>query len=254
MQVQSVRRAFEVLEKMTDADGPVTASHLSSVADLPLPDVRRLLCTLSTLGYLVLLGRSGYVLGPRLVRLGEVANEQFGAQARPHLKTLVDKLGESANMAVLYFDAIVYVAHVSSPHAMRTSIEVGQRAYPHATGVGKAILAELPEDRVRTIVPRTGLAAPTQRSIRNLDDLLAEITKIRERGYSIDEGEQEAGVRCYAVAIPNSPTPAAISVSGPALRIGEGFAERALPVLRAVAASISSDLHLDWQEAKVRSI
>lgn len=240
--VQSVERVFELLELITDSGDDVTLSALSASTDLPLPTIHRLLRTLVVLGYARQLSNRRYALGPRLIRLGDGANKQFGALARPQLQSLVDRLGESANMAVLNSDMIVYIAQVPSLHSMRMFTEVGRRAHLHDTGAGKAILAELPEERVRAIAARTGLPTPTEHSIGNVDDLLAEITRIKVRGYSVDDGEQEIGVRCYAMAIPDAPTPMAISVSGPVARVDDSFAERAIPLLREAVASIAVEL------------
>ena len=241
--VQSVERAFELLELINDAGGEVTLSELSSSTDLPLPTIHRLLRTLVVLGYSRQLPNRRYVLGPRLIRLGEGANKHLGVLARPELKWLVDRLGETANMAVLDSDMVVYIAQIPSLHSMRMFTEVGRRVNLHDTGVGKAILAQLPESAVRGIVARVGMPTPTERSIDNVDALLIDLGKIRERGYSIDDGEQEIGVRCYAVAVPDAPTPTAISVSGPLSRVDDAFAARAVPLLRQAAAAISTELN-----------
>ncbi|WP_299168785.1 IclR family transcriptional regulator [uncultured Arthrobacter sp.] len=242
--VQSVERVFELLELITDAGGEVTLSELSSSTDLPLPTIHRLLRTLVMKGYARQLPNRRYALGPRLIRLGEGANKQLGALARPQLKMLVDRLGETSNMAVLDSDMVVYIAQVPSSHSMRMFTEVGRRAHTHDTGVGKAILAQLDNDAVRNIVTRAGMPTPTEKSIASVDQLLAELDNIRERGYSIDEQEQELGVRCFAMAVPNAPTPTAISVSGPISRVDEGFADKAIPLLRSAAQAISEDLNL----------
>lgn len=240
--VQSVERVFELLELVTDAGGDVTLSELASSTDLPLPTIHRLLRTLVSLGYARQLPNRRYALGPRLIRIGEGASRQFGALARPQLKTLVDELGESANMAVLDGNMIVYVAQVPSLHSMRMFTEVGRRAHMHDTGVGKAILAQLPDDTVRGIVARAGMPTPTEFSIGDVDDLIAELDRIRERGYAIDDQEQEIGVRCFSMAVPDAPTPTAVSVSGPISRVDEAFGERAVPKLRIAAQAISAEL------------
>jgi IclR family acetate operon transcriptional repressor len=237
--VQSVERVFELLELITDAGGDVTLSELSSSTDLPLPTIHRLLRTLVALGYIRQLPNRRYALGPRLIRLGEGANKQLGALARPQLKSLVDRLGETSNMAVLDSD----MAQVPSLHSMRMFTEVGRRAHTHDTGVGKAILAQLDDEVVRGIVTRTGMPTPTAKSIGDFDALIADLNRIRERGYSIDEEEQELGVRCFAMAVPNAPTPTAISVSGPVSRVDQSFADRAVPLLREAAQAISDELN-----------
>ncbi|ASN52943.1 MULTISPECIES: IclR family transcriptional regulator [Sinomonas] len=241
--VQSVERVFELLELITDAGGDVTLSELSSSTELPLPTIHRLLRTLVALGYVRQLPNRRYALGPRLIRLGEGANKQLGALAQPQLKMLVDKLGETANMAVLDSDMVIYVAQVPSPHAMRMFTEVGRRAHTHDTGVGKAILGELGDEQVRSIVSRQGMPTPTPYSIGDVDSLLSDLDKIRARGYAIDEQEQEIGVRCFSMAVPHAPTPTAISVSGPISRVDEAFGERAVPLLRQAAEAISAELN-----------
>lgn len=242
--VQSVERVFELLELITDAGGSATLSELAATAGLPLPTIHRLLRTLVKLGYARQLPTRRYVLGPRLIRLGEGAGKQLGALATPVLRKLADEVGETANMAVLDSDQVLYIAQAPSRHSMRTFTEVGRRAHSHATGVGKAILAQLTDEQVRGIVARTGLPAATPASIPSIEGLLADLAIIRERGYAIDEQEQELGVRCFAAAVPDAPTPTAISVSGPVSRVDEAFGERAVPLLQAAAREISGDLAL----------
>lgn len=240
--VQSVERVFELLELITDADGEVTLSELAGSTELPLPTIHRLLRTLVGMGYARQLANRRYALGPRLIRLGEGASKQLGAIARPQLARLVDALGETANMAVLDSDMIVYVGQVPSKHSMRMFTEVGRHAHTHATGVGKAILAQLDDDVVRGIVGRAGMPVATPKSIGDIDSLLADLERIRERGYAIDEQEQEIGVRCFAVAVPSAPTPSAISVSGPVSRVDEAFAKRAIPLLTGAAHALTREL------------
>src|SRR5471030_3156075 len=103
---------------------------------------------------------------------------------------------------------------------MRMFTEVGRRVLPHCTGVGKALLSALSDDQVRAILARTGMPAQTEHTITSPDALVAELALVRERGYAIDDAEQEPGVRCVAVPVPSRlPGNAAISVSGPSSRV-----------------------------------
>jgi len=238
--VKSVTRVFDLLELIADAGGDVTLSELSASAELPLPTIHRLLRTLVSLGYARQLANRRYALGPRLVRLGEAANRKFGRIAMPQLKDLVERLGETANLATIDGDRVIYVSQAPSPHAMRMFTEVGRRSHLHSTSVGKAILADMDDARVREIVARTGLPANTEHTITDVDALLADLAETRKRGYAIDDNEQEIGVRCYAMAVPDMPTLTAVSVSGPVARIDDAFAERAIPVLSEVVAEISA--------------
>ena len=240
--VQAVKRVFELLELIKSQGGVATLSELSSSSNMPPPTIHRHLRTLVTLGCIRQLPNRHYALGPRLITFGEAASKQLGALALPHLKTLVDQLGETAKLGVLDVDMVVYLAQLPSLHSMRTFTEVGCRAHTHTTGIGKAILAQLSEDTVRQIIMQVGMPTRTTRSISGAGALLAELSLIRERGFSVDEQEQEIGVRCFAVAVPDAPTPTAISVSGPVSRLDDHFASRAMPILNQAAQTISQVL------------
>ncbi|WP_225845993.1 IclR family transcriptional regulator [Streptomyces sp. HPF1205] len=240
--VQSLERAFDLLERMADAGGEVGLSELSAGSGLPVPTIHRLMRTLLSCGYVRQQPNRRYALGPRLIRLGESASRLLGTWARPHLARLVDATGETANMALLDGDDVVYVAQVPSRHSMRMFTEVGRRVLPHSTGVGKALLAGLPPGEVRALLERTGMPAATGRTITDPDALLEELARIRARGYAADDGEQEVGVRCLAVSVPDSPTAAAISISGPAGRVTEAATGTIVPVLQEVALALSRAL------------
>ncbi|GAA2662620.1 IclR family transcriptional regulator [Actinosynnema pretiosum subsp. pretiosum] len=238
--VQSLQRAFDLLERLADAGGEASLSELAAVSGLPLPTIHRLIRTLVDLGYVRQHDNRRYALGPRLIRLGEGAGRQFGTWARPLLAELVDETGETANLAVLDGDEIVYVAQAPSRHSMRMFTEVGRRVLPHATGVGKAVLAALPRDRARELLERTGLPARTPNTITDLGAMLAELDLVAERGHALDEGEQELGVRCVAVVVPGGPTPAAVSVSGPEGRLTREAAEGITGLLHGIADRLAS--------------
>lgn len=242
--VQSVERAFDLLELIARAGGEVALTELAAETPLPLPTIHRLLRTLVGIGYVRQLPNRRYALGPRLIRLGEVANRQLGALAMPLLKDLVANLGETANMAVLDGDMVTYLAQVPSPHAMRMFTEVGRQANLHDSGVGKAILSVLDDERVTRLVKQAGMPTPTPKSIATLDDLFADLARIRKDGYAIDDEEQETGVRCFAMAVPGAPTPMALSISGPVSRVDEGFRDRAVPELRKATDAIAAALTL----------
>ena len=240
--VQSVERVFDLLEIMCELGGSAALSDLAARSRLPLPTIHRLLRTLLAKGYARQLPNRKYALGPRLIHLGEAAASQLGADAKSELMWLVGETEETANMAVLDGDYVLYVAQAPSPHAMRMFTEVGRRAHTHSTGVGKAILSQLDDDTVRAIVQRAGMPTPTEHSIGTIDELLTDLDRIRERGYSIDDGEQELGVRCFAVPLPDFPTPAAISISGPDLRVKMETAAIAVPLLQQSARRISDSV------------
>ncbi len=240
--VQSIQRAFTLLETIADHGGTMGLSQLADAASLPLPTIHRLVRTLVELGYLRQDSNRQYVLGPALTRLGESAASTLSVWALPYLQRLVDDLGESANLAMLEGDQIVYVAQAQSRRSMRMFTEVGRRVLPHSTAVGKAIMSSMPNHDVLEILKRTGMPSQTDTTITTAAAFVDALTWAAEHGYSMDEGEQEVGVRCVAVRVPDVPTRLAISVSGPTTRMTEDLLAKAVPLLQAAAKNLSRDL------------
>jgi IclR family acetate operon transcriptional repressor len=245
--VQSLDRAFALLEHMAQAGGDVALSELAARSGLPLPTIHRLVRTLVSSGYVRQLPSRRYALGPRLIGLGEAASRMLGAWARPQLAELVEQAGETANLAMLDGDAVVYVAQVPSKHSMRMFTEVGRRVPAHCTGVGKVLLAQLPPPDAHALLARTGMAAQTPHTITDPERLARELERIRLQGYAVDDAEQELGVRCVAVAVPGGPSTTGLSVSGPETRVTWAAVERIVPLLQQAAAALAG--HLDARGA-----
>jgi IclR family acetate operon transcriptional repressor len=231
--VQSIERAFDLLEMLADAGGALGLSELAADSGLPLPTVHRLMRTLVNRGYVRQETSRRYTLGSRLIRLGETSSRTLGTWLRPFLAQLVRETGETANMAMLDGDDVVYIAQVPSAHSMRMFTEPGRRVLPHCTAVGKA---------ARALLERSGMPAYTPTTITDPDLLLAHLEVIRKQGYAIDEGEQEVGVRCFAVAVPDAPASLAISTSGPQARMSDEAAARIVPALKQIALQISATI------------
>jgi IclR family acetate operon transcriptional repressor len=241
--VQSLERAFDLLEAMADAGGVIGLSRLAQESGLALPTIHRLVRTLVDLGYVRQEPSRQYSLGPRLIRLGESASRLLGTWSRPYLSRLVDALGESANLAMLDGDQVVYVGQVQSRQSMRMFTEVGRRVYPHCTAVGKALLAHLPPRDVHALLGRVGMPAQTEHTITDPTRFAEEIDRVRAQGYAIDDGEQEIGVRCVAVPVLGTSNHLAVSVSGPAPRMTPDVVEKAVPLLRQAAEGLANELN-----------
>lgn len=240
--VRSLERAFDLLEHLADAGGQRALTELAEVSGLPMPTIYRLMRTLVNRGYVRQDASRRYALGPRLIRIGETAERLLGSWARPALAQLVDEVGETANMALLEGDEAVYVAQVPSRHSMRMFTEVGRRVRPHCTGVGKALLAQLPDTAVREIIARTGMPAYTEHTIVDPAVLMRELGRVRQRGYALDEEEQEIGVRCVAVPVAGTPTLTAISVSGPQARLTHEAIKDVVPIMQRAAGQLARRL------------
>jgi IclR family acetate operon transcriptional repressor len=240
--VQSVGRVLDVLEAVMAAGGESSISEIAAACGLPVPTIHRLVRTVVDRGYMRQLPNRRYALGSRLVPLGEAASVMLGASGRPVLEGLVAELGESANIAVLERDRVMYIGQVSSQHTMRMFTEVGRRVFAHCTGVGKAVLSLLPDDQVRALVARAGMPAQTANTITDPDELIAALHAVRRDGYAIDEGEQEAGVRCVAVPLQAADMRVAVSVSGPDGRMTPELVARAIPLLAEASRELAREL------------
>jgi IclR family transcriptional regulator, acetate operon repressor len=243
--VQSLERAFVLLELMAEDGGEVALSRLAVESGLPLSTIHRLVRTLVARGYVRQLPSRRYVLGPRLIHLGESSSRTLGTWARPHLSSLVDSTGETANLAMLDGDKVVYVAQVPSRHSMRMFTEVGRRVHLHCTGVGKVLLAQLPPATARELLERGGMPARTPKTITDPDELMAALPEIAAQGYTLDDGEQEMGVRCVAVPVPGGPLMTAISVSGPEGRVPMDSVPGIVAELQETAAALAAELRED---------
>ena len=238
--VQSVTRAFALLEALADADGELALADLAAATGLAQPTAHRLLKTMQGLGYARQSASRSYGLGPALIALGNHAAPQLAARAQPLLNDLEELSQETANLVVLDGAMAVYVAQQPSRHQMRMFTEVGRRVLPHSAGAGEAMLATLSEARVREITEASpgSPASPTRRSLP-CPDCSPNFRDTRRRGYALDEGEREVGVRCIAVAVPGATPPAALSVSGPAARITADMTGRIVEALQGAAARLA---------------
>ena len=237
--VQSVYRSLDVLEALGAAGGAASLSDLAAACDLPLPTLHRLAATLARRGYLRQTPDRRYCLGSRLVALGTQANALLGERAQPVLRMLSELTGESANLAVLAYGHAEYVSQAPGLHTMRTFIEVGNRVELHCTGVGKALLSIVTPVQARQLIGAAPLQARTSFTITDPGALYAEVARIRARGYALDEGEMEVGVRCVAMGMPGA-APMAVSVSGPSVRMTDELTAVAVAGLRDATAELSS--------------
>jgi len=205
--VQSVDRALTALEHLADADAAgMTLSELARQLEISKSTALSLLRTLMHREFVTLAdGGDGprYRLGLALARLGDKAVGQTGLLdvAMPTLRRLTEETGRTARLGVLDDGYVVVIGRVDGPGFIQVQSHVGRRELPHCSALGKSILALLPEDTVREIASRTGLAARTPHTITTVDALLEELRVARERGYAVDDEEDSVGVFCVGAAL-----------------------------------------------------
>ena len=241
--VHAVERAFRVLELLARNEAPVGLSNIAAESGLPLPTIHRLVHTLMDLGYARQVPSRQYTVGTRLLLLADGVSSLLSITARLHLGRVAEALGETANLAMLDGDEVVYVAQVpSSQHSMRMLTQVGHRILPHCSAVGKALMAGMAENEIRDRLARTGMPPYTDRTIVEPDEFIRALKLTAQQGYAYGEGEHEIGVSCVAVALPDVSTRLAISISAPSPRVTEDLIRRAVPTLTAAGRALAGEL------------
>ena len=221
---QSLIRALTLLERLSDAPGGVSLTDLSQQLGMPAATVHRLLSTFEDLDFVEQDAELGlWFIGLKAFTVGNafLKRRDFVASARPYMHQLVEQCGETVNLGVIDHGEVVFISQVESREVMRMIVRLGSRSPVHASGVGKALLANLSEQHVASILQRRGLARYTEQTIDNPADLRAELEQVRQQGYALDDEEQAVGLRCVAAPIfdENDQALAAISLSGPKARI-----------------------------------
>lgn len=242
--VQSIQRAFKIIEFMASGPREVTLTSITSALGMHVATVHRILATLISLGLVEQVpGSKKYRLGMKAIELGIAALSQIDLreEAAPYLRRLMESTGETANLVVLDRDEVVYIDKVQSSASLGMFVKIGKRAPIYCTGVGKVLTSEMPEDEVKAILLKSGMERLTQNTICSVSDFLEELKKTRERGYALDNEECEPGARCVAAPLRDHTGRiiAAISVSGPSVRFTDARLPELIRQTIEVAAEIS---------------
>jgi IclR family pca regulon transcriptional regulator len=244
--VQSLERGLAVIRAF-DADHPtMTLSEVARATGLTRAAARRFLHTLVGLTYMRSDGRF-FSLRPRILELGYayLSSLSLPEVAMPHLEHLVEEVHESSSVSVLDGDEVVYVARVPTKRIMTVGINVGTRFPAHVTSMGRVLLAAHTDDWLQGYLASVRLQPFTERTITDRDDLLAELRRIREQGWTMVDQELEAGLRSLAAPIHGTTgeVVAAVNVSAHASRASkEAVRKQLLPPLLRTAARIEADL------------
>ncbi|TDD12594.1 IclR family transcriptional regulator [Nonomuraea deserti] len=244
--VQSLARGLAVIRAFSAAEPELTLSQVARATGLSRAAARRFLITLTDLGYVRNDGRL-FALTPRVLELGYayLSSLSLPEVADPHLERLAAGVHESASVAVLDGEDVVYVARVATTRIMRMSISIGTRFPAYCTSMGRVLLAALPPERLDAYLRGAELRRLTSRTIVLPAALRAELDQVRGQGWAMVDQELEEGLRSIAAPIRDrsGSTVAAVNVSTHASRTSMQAARRdLLPPLLATAARIEADL------------
>jgi IclR family acetate operon transcriptional repressor len=219
---QAVDRALHLLGLLETASGDVGVTALAAAAGLTVSTTHRLLHALAAGG---LVGQDRdterYHLGPRLIALGRGAEARLGlTRWHAELQRLAAETGESASLGIRLGNEVLIADHVPSAQPLRFDAGIGGRVPIHASAMGKALLASA-DDPAADVAALGELQRFTSRTLTDRVALAAELDTIRRRGWALNDGERNPGVRAVAVAIPTSAADmaAAVAVQGPEVRL-----------------------------------
>ncbi len=244
--VNAVERALGILENVDGSARGTGITELSQRLGMKKSTVHRLCATLEHRGYLLRDPDTGrYRLSLRLFQIGSTALSHLNlpARAMPALEALGAAVQETAHLAVLDGDDVVFIGKVESPRPLRLHSQVGRRAPAHCTALGKVLLAYTTANR-RARILRGPIARYTPQTITAPETLARALEEVRRRGYALDDQEFEEGIRCVAAPVRDytGSVVAALSVSAPAVQLPRSRVAAMAEAVIAAAQRVSSTL------------
>ena len=239
----SLARGLAVIQAFSQRRHHLTISQVSTTTGLSRAAVRRCLYTLAKLGFAGSDDNRHFFLRPRILALGHsyISSMPLATAAQPVLEHISHLLHESCSIATLDGDDIVYIARANVTRIMSIDLGVGSRLPAFCTSMGRAILANLPQDEQDSYLARAQFKRFTERTIVTPAKLTQVLRQIRREGYCIIDQELEHGLRSMAVPIqnPSGKVVAALNIGAHAQRVSiQEMQTKFLPHLRAAAQEL----------------
>lgn len=245
--VQSLERAFAILEEVAKHQNGISLADLSKIVGLHNSTTFHLVKTMVTLGYVrQARDTKRYHLGRMTFGLAASSRSEVDlvGLATPVLEDLAHDTGETSHLAIRSGDDVVIAAKVAGTGAFQLIDRAGGLRPPHCTALGKILLAALPQDRFKQFVSGTRLQQMTPKSITDAERLAREIAQVRQGGIAFDDGEYDPEVRCVAAPVRDftRQVTAAIGISGPVWRLTLPLLHEMSAKVRAAADRLSTEL------------
>jgi DNA-binding IclR family transcriptional regulator len=240
----TLARALEVLDVL--AARPRSLPELTELFEAHRTTLLRQLRTLEHAGIVVARDDGSFAIGPRIISIATRALDTFELRPLAHarLRELQATAGHTVHLAQLVDGRILYIDKVDDDSGVRLHSRVGRSVIPHAAGVGKAVLSLLDTTQRDRVLADTQWTAYTSRTITSRVELDAELERVRERGYALDDGEFEDFVTCIAVPFRNGSQTLVGAISITALRPQKDldYMKSLLPELQAAVDDITRQL------------
>lgn len=242
--IRSVERALAILRTFASGAPELSVSELGRAVGLHKSTVHRLLGTLEQAGFVMQDEASRrYRLGLPLFELGSlvVNTMEVRRTARPYLEEIHRACGETVHLGILDEGEVVYIDKIESTRRVRMYSQVGRRAPAHCTGLGKVLMAYLPDAALSEVIERRGLRRFTSKTITSPKELRDHCALIRQQGYALDTGEHEDLIQCAAAPISDhtGKTVAALSVTSVAAAMDRHRVAEYVTLVQQAARKIS---------------
>lgn len=245
--VKSVMKALEILE-LLNREAELGISEMADRLGWDKSTVYRLVATLKEKGYVNQNpANQKYANSMKLFEMGNSVVERLGfrRKCQPYLEELAMRTHETVNLAIQDGSEIIYIDKIESMATIKVDLAIGKRLPMYCTGLGKAILAWLPEEEVDLLLQEEHFTAHTANTVTSLNELKKQLVQIRQKGYSLDDEEYVMGLKCVASPVWNhqGKPVAAVSVAIPEYRYENGTDQAGYAgLVMEVAQKISREL------------
>ena len=244
--ITAVQRGLRLLRIFSESPYGLTAKHVAGRSRLPVSTVHRFLANLEGAGFLNCSGDGVYHLGIACFAIGQAALGQLDIRrvSLPYLQELNRQTRETIHLTVRHGLSAVYVEKLDSPEQLRIHSRIGAAVPLYCTAVGKIMLAYMPEEERQQALPQLGLQRLTPNTVGNLQELEAELYRVRKNGYACDLEENELHIRCVAAPIWDHAggVNASLSITAPVVRMAVTRLRQLAPLIQTAGLQISREL------------
>jgi len=244
--ITALQRGLKLLNLFSESPRGLTAKQVAALSRLPVSTVHRFLANLVTAGFLNRDLEGTHHLGIACFAIGQAAAGQLDIRrlSLPYLRELNQQTRETIHLTVRHGVSAVYVEKLDSPEPLRIHSRIGASVPLYCTAVGKVMLAYMPSDEQERVLSQLELKRLTPNTAGSLQELRAELFRVRKNGYASDLEEHELHIRCVAAPIwdHTGSVQSSVSITAPSLRMPVARLRQLAPLIQTAGLQISTEL------------
>jgi DNA-binding IclR family transcriptional regulator len=244
--ITALQRGLHLLQLFSESPDGLTAKQVAGRSRLPVSTVHRFLANLESAAFLNCGGDGVYQLGAACCAIGQAALGQLDIRrvSLPYLEKLNRQTRETIHLTLRHGLSAVYVEKLDSPEPLRIHSHIGATVPLYCTAVGKVMLAYMNDEERERVLPQLGLKRLTPNTVGNLQELVAELYRVKKNGYACDLEEHELHIRCIAAPIwdREGEVNASLSITAPMVRMTVARLRQLAPLILAAGVEISREL------------